>query len=76
MTDQEVLALLRRIDNGYKPTDKEETELSNIKNIDWKGTESIPESIERLTSLQRLYLNNSKLSVLPESISNLTGEDH
>ncbi len=31
MTDQEVLALLRKIDNGYKPTEEEKKKLSNIK---------------------------------------------
>ena len=72
MTGEEVLALLRKIDNGYKPTEAKKEELSSIEKITWNNMESIPESIGILTNLQSLDLSNTKISSLPESIWNLT----
>ena len=72
MTDQEILELLTKIDDGYKPTEQQKKELSCIEIISWRDIEKIPESIGKLTSLQILDLSSTKISVLPESIGNLT----
>ena len=45
MTDQEVLELLRKIDNMYKPTEAEKEVLSSIEKMTWKCIENIPECI-------------------------------
>ena len=76
MTDQEVLELLKKIDNGYKPTEKEKKKLSNIKKIKWKKIESIPESIDTLSGLTELDVSGdlpdkSSLKIIPKSIGNL-----
>ena len=76
MSNQEVLALLRKIDNGYKPTEEEKNELSNIEKINWKDIESIPESINFLITLKELdlsgeFMHTSSLMTIPESIGNL-----
>jgi len=73
MTDQEVLELLNKIDNGYKPTEEEKEELSGIENIAWRRVEKIPDSIVSLTDLQSLDLSFARISTLPDSIVNLTG---
>ena len=72
MTDQEIFELLTKIDDGYKPTEQEEKDLSCIKEIKWWGKEKIPENIGNLTSLKSLDLSNTQISALPESIENLT----
>ena len=72
MTDQEIFELLTKIDDGYKPTEQEEKDLSCIKEIKWWGKEKIPENIGNLTSLKSLDLSNTQISALPESIGNLT----
>ena len=59
MTDQEVLALLRKIDNGYKPTEAENNELSSIEKITWKNTVSIPISIDILFDLKELVVSGT-----------------
>lgn len=59
MTDQEVLALLRKIDNGYKPTEAENNELSSIEKITWKKTVSIPISIDILFDLKELVVSGT-----------------
>ena len=72
MTHWEVYELLTRIDEGYKPTEQEEKELSYIEKISWGEIEKIPESIGKLTSLRRLSLYSTQIRELPESIENLT----
>ena len=77
MTDQEVLALLRRIDGGFEPTEEEKVELSKIKKITWKNIEDIPESIDILINLKGLdvsgdFLYKSRLMTIPKSIGKLT----
>lgn len=72
MTDQETYVLLNRIDNGYEPTEVEKKELSNIKSITWRNIEIVPQSIEYLSSLERLDLRSTKVSTLPESIGKLS----
>lgn len=77
MTDLEVLELLSKIDNGYKPIEAEKEELSYIENIYWKDIEKIPESIDILTGLKILniygkFKDNSSLMIIPDSIGNLT----
>ena len=78
MTDQEVLALLLRIDDGYKPTEAEKEELSSIERISWKGIEIIPVCIDLLTHLKELSISigrirvRSNLTSIPDSIGNLT----
>ena len=77
MTDQEVLELLRRIDNGHKPTKSENKELSYVKKITWEKIDSIPESIGILNGLMELDVSGgiahpSSLMTIPESIGNLT----
>ena len=77
MTDKEVFILLKRIDDGYKPTEIEKQEISGIDNITWKGVDKIPESIYILTDLKVLdvsggFLHISNIKTVPESIGNLT----
>ena len=77
MTDQEVLELLRKIDNMYKPTEAEKEVLSSIEKLTWKCIENIPECINLLNHLKELdvsgeFLNESSLKSIPESIGNLT----
>ena len=72
MTDREILELLTKIDDGYKPTEKEKKELACIEKISWWEIEKIPESIGKLTSLLSLNLSETQISTLPESIRNLT----
>ena len=54
MTDQEVLELLRKIDEGYEPTEAEKEELAGIEEITWIEIEKIPECIDLLTGLIEL----------------------
>ena len=77
MTNQEVLALLMKIDDGYKPTKAEKEDISRIEKITWKGVENIPVCIDLLIYLKELDLSGSffiksKLTSIPESIGNLT----
>ena len=72
MTYREIFDLLTKIDDGYKPTEREKKELSCIKRIPWWEREKIPESIGNLTSLRRLDLSHTQISALPESIGKLT----
>ena len=77
MTDQEVLELLRKIDNMYRPTEAEKEVLSSIEKMTWKCIENIPECIHLLIHLKELdvsgeFLNESSLKSIPESIGNLT----
>ena len=72
MTENEVLKLLNKVDNGYKPTETEIVKLSGIKEITRHYVKKIPESIGNLTSLQKLDLSGSPINTLPESIGNLT----
>ena len=77
MTDLEVLALLFRIDDGYKPTGAEKNELSSIRKITWLGIDNIPVCIDLLIYLKELdlsgtFFSKSKLTSIPESIGNLT----
>ena len=72
MTDQEILELLTKIDDGYKPTEKEKKELACIEKISWWEIEKVPECIDYLTGLQSLELRYAHVSALPESIGKLT----
>ena len=72
MTFQEIFELLTKIDDGYKPTEREKKELSCIKRIPWWEREKIPKSIDYLTGLQSLDLRSTQIRELPESIGNLT----
>ena len=76
MTDQEVLELLRKIDDGYEPIEAEKKELASIARINWKQIEKVPKHIDVLTGLRELdisgdYFNKSNLMDLPERIKNL-----
>ena len=76
MSNQEVLALLRKIDNGYKPTEEEKAELSNIEKITWKNIENIPESMNFLINIKELdvsgdFFHTSSIVVIPDSIGDL-----
>ena len=76
MTDQEVLELLRIIDEGYKLTEAEKQELAGIEKITWEKIEKIPDCIDLLTGLRELdvsggAISNSNLIDIPESIGNL-----
>lgn len=70
---QNLLALLKRIDDGYTPTMKEESDLLEITEIDFSSLSltMLPESLGYLTSLRTLNINDNKLSTLPDSIGQL-----
>ena len=72
MTDQEILELLTKIDDGYKPTEQERKALSCIEEISWRFKEKVPECIDYLTGLQSLELRYAHVRALPESIGTLT----
>ena len=78
MNNREVLRLLRRIDNGYKPSDEEQKVLCSIESITWKTIKEIPESISMLKGLRNLdvsgmdILNPLEITTLPDGIGNLT----
>ena len=56
MTDYEIFELLQKIDDGYIISEEDKNVILSVKEIVWKGTEKIPESIVSLTSLQTLDL--------------------
>ena len=77
MSYQEVLELLRKVDDGYELTEVDRKALLDIEYITWKGIGRIPDSIDLLTGLKHLnvsgsYDQKSRLVSIPESIGNLT----
>lgn len=73
-TKKVMLNLLRKIDNGYTPTESEVQSLEKINVIDFSDLqlESLPASISRLSQLTSLRAANNALTTLPESIGKLS----
>ena len=70
----EILALLRRIDDGYTPNEQEEKLLLERTVIDWSHRSSLktlPKSISMMKNLLHLNLNSSGIETL-ENIETLT----
>ena len=80
MTDQELLALLRKIDDGYAPTQSELDSITQTKVVNWGASYEIPtqqvfllpKSIGLLENLKELHLGNNYLTGLPDEIKKLT----
>lgn len=68
------ILLLQKIDDGYRCTKKEASQISNIESLKLNGTmrTSLPKSIGLLKSLKTLFLQESSIEALPESIGQLT----
>ena len=71
MTNQEILALLQSIDNGYKVSPEEQIKLSLIEEVTFVKVAELPNSIDLLTNLKQLTVKNTLISKLPEAIGNL-----
>ncbi len=72
MTNQEILALLQRIDNGYCATSEERNNLSLVEEVTFVKIAEVPNSVELLTNLRQLTVKNTSISKLPETIRHLT----
>lgn len=59
MTNKQVLELLRKIDDGYRPSKEEVERLSSIEKVTWNGIANIPGSIGFLTGLKELDAQGS-----------------
>ena len=72
--ENQVLNLLHRIDNGYKPTDEEKSVLGSCPVLDLRGTNitELPDSIGQLSALKWLYLSDTIITELPDSIGQLS----
>ncbi len=72
--ENQVLNLLQRIDNGYKPTDEEKSVLGSCPVLDLRGTKitELPDSIGQLSALEELDLRGTKITELPDSIGQLS----
>ena len=51
MKDNEVLKLLKRIDGGYKPNQTECSHLLEVKELEWRALNRIPDSVGYLKNL-------------------------
>ena len=76
MTDQEILELLFKIDDGYEPIEDERIMLSSIEKLNWQSIKKLPECISLLTGVKELSppkesLGSFELSVLPKGIFSL-----
>ena len=71
---QNLLELLNRIDQGYTPTREEEAELKAVKEVYFMGfnLNSLPDSMQYMSSLRSLNVSFNQLAILPESIGNLS----
>lgn len=74
LTDDEVLELLQRMDEGYRPTEEERSALADVRRLRLYGRklETLPDSIGCLTGLTSLGLSDNRLTSLPKSIGNLS----
>ncbi len=75
MTDWEVYKLLKKIDEGYVPSEKERRRLSSIKSISWDDIFKLPKSISMLSGLMELELRGTRISDI-SALSRLTGLTH
>lgn len=68
-----ILQLLEKIDNGYRPTAEEIELMESLTRLDLSFTliTKLPESIQMLKNLQMLELNDTPITSLPEWIGKL-----
>ena len=71
--DQEILALLQRIDDGYSVTEEDRLRFEKINSLRLSGfiLNAIPYSISMLTNLRLLDLSNTGITYIPDSIGSL-----
>lgn len=76
--DKKVLKLLKRIDKGYHPTEKETRFLNEqiMLKLSDESITDLPESIGRLSNLRFLSLYNTKINTLPDAIGQLSNLQH